>query len=230
MIHSIFNNENTFYYQLKAACSEDWDRYCYHPFVKGMADGSLPIECFKHYLQQDYLFLVHFARAHSLAVLKSDTLDDMRVLSSMVDNILNHEIQLHLEYCQQWGIVESDIIKTPEATATMAYTRYVLERGLAGDVLDLFTALTPCSAGYAEIGCRLMNDPATLKEGNPYLSWIEAYASDETLKVVTEHIEKLEDFSRRRFNPERLSSLQQTFQMATRLEVGFWDMGWHCSF
>ena len=29
-----------------------------HPFVRGMADGSLPTEKFKFYLIQDYLFLL----------------------------------------------------------------------------------------------------------------------------------------------------------------------------
>ncbi len=48
-----------------------------------------------------------------------------------------------------------------EAGATVAYTRFVLERGLAGDLLDLLTALAPCIVGYAEIGRELADDPAT---------------------------------------------------------------------
>ena len=35
-----------------------WDRYVRHPFVLAMGNGSLPVESFKGYLVQDYLFLV----------------------------------------------------------------------------------------------------------------------------------------------------------------------------
>jgi len=48
----------------------------------------------------------------------------------------------------------------PEAMETMAYTRFVLERGLAGDLLDSQVALAPCLVGYGESGERLLVDPA----------------------------------------------------------------------
>ncbi|WBA82334.1 TenA family protein [Endozoicomonas sp. GU-1] len=176
------NDENTLYGRMKTACQEDWHNYCHHPFVLGMADGSLPIASFRHYLQQDYLFLIHFARAYSLAVYKSDNLEDMRSASESVSGILG-EMTLHLAYCREWGLTEKDVVSLPEARANMAYTRYVLERGMAGDILDLYTALSPCAVGYAEIGYRLKNDPDTLKEGNPYWAWIETYGGKNFLAV-----------------------------------------------
>ena len=60
----------------------------------------------------------------------------------------------------------------------MAYTRFVLERGLAGDLLDLQVALAPCLVGYGESGERLLADPATRRDGNPYGEWIAAYTSE----------------------------------------------------
>lgn len=38
-----------------------WDHYVKHPFVLAMGNGSLPVESFKGYLVQDYLFLVRAA-------------------------------------------------------------------------------------------------------------------------------------------------------------------------
>lgn len=35
-----------------------WREYTEHAFVAGLADGSLPVDSFKYYLVQDYLFLV----------------------------------------------------------------------------------------------------------------------------------------------------------------------------
>ena len=228
--HSVFNNPKTLYHKLKSACSEDWHAYCHHAFVQGIADGSLPLENFRHYLQQDYLFLIHFARAYSLAVVKADNLEDMRIASESVHTTLNTEMSLHLDYCAQWGLTEQGVVNEPEAIANMAYTRYVLERGISGDIFDLYTALSPCAVGYAEIGQRLINDPATVREGNPYLKWIETYGGDEFLESAIGQIDMLERLSVTRFNSERLVALCQTFQAATRLEIGFWDMGWNCSY
>jgi thiaminase len=35
-----------------------WDRFVNHPFVLAMGNASLPLESFKGYLVQDYLYLV----------------------------------------------------------------------------------------------------------------------------------------------------------------------------
>jgi thiaminase len=35
-----------------------WLAHTQHKFVSGLADGTLPVEAFKYYLIQDYLFLV----------------------------------------------------------------------------------------------------------------------------------------------------------------------------
>ena len=61
--HDHFNDPNTLFGKLRAAYVDEWDAYCYHEFVRGIGAGTLPEECFRHYLEQDYLFLIHFSRA-----------------------------------------------------------------------------------------------------------------------------------------------------------------------
>jgi hydroxymethylpyrimidine/phosphomethylpyrimidine kinase len=36
----------------------EWQRFVNHPFVMGLGDGTLPLESFKKYIMQDYIFLV----------------------------------------------------------------------------------------------------------------------------------------------------------------------------
>ena len=162
--------------RLRSAAAAEWQAYTGHEFVRRLADGSLPEACFRHYLIQDYLFLIHFARAHALAAYKSETLADIRVAVRAVAAIVDTETSLHVKYCAGWGLTEDALAAAPEATATMAYTRYVLEKGGSGDVLDLYVALAPCIVGYAEIGAALAADPATRTDGNPYAEWIAMYA------------------------------------------------------
>jgi thiaminase/transcriptional activator TenA len=212
--------------RLAAAAGGDWRAYCHHPFVAGIGDGSLPEPAFRHYLIQDYLFLIQFARAYALAGFMADTLDDMRAASATLTALVDVEMQLHVGYCAGWGLTEADMAETAEALETTAYTRFVLDCGLGGDSLDLMVALAPCVVGYGEIGTRLAADPATLRDGNRYWSWIEMYAGDEYQAVCEASMAQLDRLGEARGGDARFASLAKTFAQATRLEIAFWDMGW----
>jgi thiaminase len=68
----------SFFERLKTAASAEWRAYTEHPFTNGLADGSLAESAFRHYLVQDYLFLIEFARAYALSVYKTPKLADIR--------------------------------------------------------------------------------------------------------------------------------------------------------
>ena len=212
--------------RLKARCEDDWAAYCGHPFVAGIADGSLAEAAFRHYLIQDYLFLIQFARAYALAAFKADTIADMRAATATLAAILDTEMTLHVGYCADWGLSEAEMAAAPEALETTAYTRFVIDRGLAGDSLDLLVALSPCVLGYGEIGRRLAADPKTSTDGNRYASWIEMYAGDEYQAVCADAAAQLDRLGAARGAEARFESLAGTFAQATRLEIAFWEMGW----
>ena len=190
--------------------------------MEGIGDGTLAPECFRHYLLQDYLFLIQFARAHALAVYKADNLDEMRVASTAVNRILNEELSLHIGFCNEWGLASHDLDQLDEARANMAYTRYVLDQGLSGDVLDLYVALIPCTVGYGVIARRLA---AQTVANNPYQAWIDSYAADSYQQAADGAVAHLDALAERRETTQRFESLVKTFRQATLLEVGFWEMG-----
>lgn len=213
------------YGRLRQACAADWQAYTGHAFVRGLADGSLPEPAFRHYLGQDYLFLIHFARAYGLAVYKADALDDMRAAAASLGAILDVEMELHVKFCASWGLDEAAMAALSEDTATTAYTRFVLDAGQAGDLLDLHIALAPCVIGYGEIGAALAAEGAARRAENPYREWIEMYAGAEYQQVARAAIETIERLGERRGGEARFDSLARTFAMATRLEADFWQMG-----
>lgn len=218
-------NGQSLFSRLRENARDDWNAYVEHPFIQGLQDGSLPASAFRHYLVQDYLFLIHFARAHALAGYKAERLDDIRAATEAVRVITEIEMGLHIEYCKSWGLDEEKLLTTPEAPENMAYTRFVLECGHAGDLLDLHVALLPCMWGYAEIGERLANDPATKRGGNPYLPWIGMYSSADYLKGARASLAMLDRLYDERAGEGRMASLVRTFRQATRLETRFWQMG-----
>ena len=211
--------------RLKQDCAEDWKTYAEHEFVEQMGDGSLAKESFQHYLIQDYLFLIQFARAYALAIYKSRNLTEMRGCLEGLKAILDTEMQLHLKLCAEWGLDADEIEKTPEAKSTIAYTRYVLEAGSAGDILDLFVALSPCMIGYAEIGKSLSKLPKGQSDENPYTVWISEYASDGYQEVAQGAGALLDTLAETSFSEARYPRLLELFRQATRLEADFWTMG-----
>ncbi len=216
---------------LKAACQPEWRAYTEHRFVAGLADGTLAEPVFKRYLTQDYLFLIHFARAYALAVVKCTDPAEMRPLAATVDALLNVEMGLHVSYCREWGLDEAALATAPEAQGTVAYTRFVLDRGLGGDLLDLLVALSPCVFGYGEIGRRLADDPGTKRTGNRYYSWIETYSGTDYAAVAATNAGLLGRVAAGTLGAEpaaspRWPSLVEGFRTACRLEAGFWDMAY----
>ena len=211
--------------RLRAAAGAIWPAYTRHEFVLRLARGDLPEAAFRRYLVQDYLFLLHFARAWGLAIYKSDSLADMRRAHALVAATLDIEIGLHLDYCRGWGLSEAAMAQEPEALETIAYTRFVLDRGLAGDRLDLEVALAPCIVGYAEIAAERMADPATRHDGNPYREWLDMYAGAEYQSLAREAAAALDELFTRRGGEGRLPALAASFATATRLEADFWQMG-----
>jgi thiaminase len=96
-----------------------WKKYTEHEFVQRMADGTLPVEKFRYYMIQDYLFLVQFARANALSAYKSSTLKDIgRSVQQVIT--LQKEIQLHIDFCKDYGLEEADIVTQAEDQGTAA--------------------------------------------------------------------------------------------------------------
>jgi thiaminase/transcriptional activator TenA len=211
----------------RAGCPEAWRSYTRHAFVRGLGDGSLPRAAFLHYLVQDYVFLVHFSRAWSLAIVKAETLEEMRACTRILDALVSHEMALHLATCAAEGIDEEILYGATEEIENLAYTRYVMDAGMQGDYLDLMAALAPCCFGYGEIGLRLAREAA---EDTPYRDWIETYADPEYQTAMAAVGSMIDAATLRRLGPEpaqtpRWAQLQHRFTTATRLEIGFWDMG-----
>lgn len=211
--------------RLKAAAAADWASYVEHDFVRQMGDGSLPEAAFRTYLVQDYLFLIQFARAYALATYKSRTLADMRAAKAGLATILDVEMELHVRLCERWGLSPAQLEATPEHQATVAYTRFVLDCGVSGDLLDLHVALAPCVVGYAEIAERLSAGLGSALADHPYRDWIGEYAGAPYRRVAHDARRHLDALAARAMTEARFSELAALFGQASRLEADFWQMG-----
>jgi thiaminase II len=200
-----------------------WQRYTHHPFATAMARNILPLDIFKRFLVQDYLYLTHFARTYALAGHKSQS---MTQIVDAADTVLSiqKEMELHLSYCTEFGISKDEIEGTPESLACTAYSRYVLDIGMSQDLLALQISLLSCLLGYQEVAVRLSQEAESVKgtEGNRYWRWVENYISIEYQEAVKKGRESVEKEILKQ-GTERIEELVKIFARATEMEIAFWD-------
>ena len=197
-----------------------WDAYIGHDFVNQLAAGTLAPDSFRHYLVQDYLYLIHYTRVMALRVYKSDTLAQMRVGQAGINAMLDMEIGMYLDFCQQWGIALEEVENAPESPATIAYSRYILDAAMSGSLAELYAAIAPCLMGYGEIGKSIKEQGFVA--GNPYQPWIDVFASDEFQTITAQneaHINKLLTDA----SATQADKFQRLFNAAARMEVNFWQ-------
>src|SRR5207248_5123813 len=72
-----------------------WEAVHRHPFVAGIGDGTLPVERFRYYIEQDYVFLLEYGRVLALAVAKGVELPSMARFAELLHATLNVEMALH---------------------------------------------------------------------------------------------------------------------------------------
>jgi len=209
--------------RLRTDCGPAWAQYIRHPFVLALGDGSLEREKFQRFLIQDYLFLAQYVRAYLLLAYKHDSMTEMQAAMRTAAILMDVEMPLHVRYCAGWGITEAEMAAAPQSLELVAYTRYVLELGVAGDSLDLMVALAPCIIGYAEIGALLAGG---MTGDNPYKPWIETYTGAEYLDSVKAAILALDALGTQRGAAARYAALLTIFRKATELEAAFWETGW----
>ena len=211
---------------LKEKNLKNWLLYTKHDFVNLLSSDTLKEKYFLNYLIQDYLFLIQFSKAWSLAVLKSDTLEEMKIAANTVNDLINFEMELHIKLCGSYNISKNDLESANEENENIAYTRYVLELGYSGDFLDLLSALAPCVLGYGEIG---MNGKILKIKTPMYQKWVDTYSSDEYQDVCKNVANLIDQAFLLRLgsdyvNTYKWNKVNKIFNKATLLEIDFWNM------
>ncbi len=201
-----------------------WSAELEHPFVSGLGDGSLPVERFRFYLAQDYVFLLAYCKVFALATAASHDEATMRRFAGLLDATLNTEMDLHRDYAGRFGLSAEEMEATEPAPTCHAYTRHLLYTAKAGTLADIAAAILPCMWGYFEIGSTLK--ARGLPDAQPlYHPWIEMYASEE-FGQLAEECRGLLDTLVEGYPSRELKRLEPIFLTSSRYEHAFWEMAW----
>jgi thiaminase/transcriptional activator TenA len=143
-----------------------------HPFVRGLADGSLDREAFRRYVAQDAFFLRAFVRAYAIGAARCEDAEHAQGFYRFMGGAFE-ELKLHARYSASLGIELDNVEPMPAASA---YTNFLLRTAWHESVAELAAAMAPCMRLYAYLGAELAK---SREDGNPYDHWIETYSSSE---------------------------------------------------
>lgn len=185
------------------------ERILAHGFMRGLGDGSLPVDRFKGYVAQDAYFLEAFARAYAFCLANSTTRADLNDFADLIAGVRG-ELALHKTYAERWQV---DLSDTVPIEATRAYVDFLLGTARRGDLGATIAAMTPCMRLYAFLG-------RTLSAGRVaplYADWVTAYA-DPGFEALAARLEALLDRHATDSAPVRAH-----YARAMNLEYGFFD-------
>jgi thiaminase/transcriptional activator TenA len=201
-----------------------WRNELQHPFVRGLADGSLPVQRFRFYLRQDYVFLIDYCRVFALAAAKARELKVVELFANLLHDTLTTEMDLHRAYCRRLGIAPDELARTAAAPVTHAYTRHLLTAAYSGSIAEIVAAVLPCQLGYAELGAALVRDYRDWT-GSPYADWIRMYSAAEFAAGASQLRTLLDDLTRG-WPEASLEPLEALFLTSSRYEYLFWEMSY----
>lgn len=210
---------------LRAAADELWEAQHSHPFVRGIADGTVDPEAFATYVRQDYVFLVDYARLLALGAARAPDLDTMRRFAALLEAILGEEMELHRAFAAELGITAATLEAERPLPVTRAYTDFLVRTAATGSFAELAAALLPCMWGYSEIGTRLAAQTSADGTGRRELDrWIATYADPEFAELARWCRGLVDRLAAEAGGAER-DRMRAAFLACSRLELAFWDVG-----
>jgi thiaminase (transcriptional activator TenA) len=209
--------------ELHRAADPIWRAQHEHPFVLGIADGSLSIERFARWIRQDYLFLIEYCRLFALAAARSPDLETLRRFADLLQATASTEMDLHRGYAREFGIDAIELESESMAPTTRAYTDFLVRVAAVGEFAELAAALLPCMWGFSELGLALARRP---QPSDPrYARWIEMYADPE-FATLAEWCRALVDRLSDEAGPIGRERMKDAFITSSRYELAFWEMAW----
>lgn len=207
-----------------AAAEPLWSKQSQHPFVAALGRGDLPIEKFRFYVTQDYLFLGVLARVCAFAAARCAERDESRFFLDLAKSTLDGEAALHEGYAAEFGLAPAEMETARMAPNNLAYCNFFLNIAQGGSALEIAVAILPCAWIYCDVGARLSKEHFPGAD-HPYGKWIALYASPEFLEVAN-WLRAFVDRGVEQLNAAEQSRLEEIFRTAVQYEWLFWEMAW----
>src|ERR1700733_8060081 len=210
----------------RVRCDRIWAGLHAHPFLGELARGTLPLDRFRFFVEQDLLYLRAFPKCRAMGAAKSAADGDLEFFTRQLDGIIRLEIPSNrrlLDRVIALGAEDRGGARGM-APANVAYTSFLLATAMTGGPLEITAAILPCSWSYLEIGAGLADEIA---DHPVYSDWVAFYLQDERAHSGRKMGGSFDYMTRDgAVSDEKREQLAEIFLMSSRLEGMFWEMAY----
>lgn len=182
------------------------------PFVEELTQGTLPMEKFIFYLEQDAIYIQNYCRVLSSIASRVMNPEFTEAFLAFAQDGVAVEKAMHEVYLKQYGGKKT--LPTPTCLLYMN----TLNAQATMPVEVQAASILPCFWVYFEVGKRIA---ARAGEGNPFRDWIDTYSYPE-FETSNQRAIDICDALASKASPEIRKRMTEIFVLATKMEWLFW--------
>lgn len=193
-------------------------------FLRRLGDGTLPLDVFRTYIEQDSLYLAEYAKALALLATKAPNPRTAAFWATSAATAAVVETELH-DGLMSGGVLPERVGDPEHSQACLGYVSYLTATASTEPYPVAAAAVLPCFWIYAEVGRRLAADAHEVLAADPthpYAQWVTTYddpAFHESVATARQLVDAAADAA----TPEQREAMVRAFIVATRYEFMFWD-------
>ena len=212
--------------RLTEKCVQDslpiWEQCLNSAFLKQLEAGTLDPECLLGYIVDDSLYLREYAKVFAWGMLKSQTMEEIRVCYSLLSFVNEGEGSTRLSYLHGFGVEDAEIQLLPQRPENRAYTDCMLQAAEAGGLEECMMACLPCMLSYAWIFGKLLERSPGVRE-TVYWLLVRDYAGQGYADACQSWIAAADALCEG-LPEQRQQKCLEIFRACSRHELNFWNM------
>lgn len=193
-------------------------------FLRRLGDGTLPLDVFRTYIEQDSLYLAEYAKALALVAAKAPDPQTAAFWATSSATAAVVETELH-EGLMAGGVLPERSTAPEHSPACLGYVSYLTATAATESYAVAAAAVLPCFWIYAEVGRRLAADAHEVlaaDPAHPYAQWVTTY-DDPAFHESVATARRLVDEAANAATTEQREAMVRAFVTASRYEYMFWD-------
>jgi thiaminase/transcriptional activator TenA len=193
-------------------------------FLRRLGDGTLPLEVFRTYVEQDSLYLAGYSKALAILASKSPDPQTAAFWANSSAAAATVETALHADLLDG-GLLPPRAGEPEPSQACLGYVSYLIATAATQPYAVGAAAALPCFWIYADVGRGLAASAAEVlaaDPGHPYAQWVTTYDAEEFQQSAAT-ARSLVDAAAEVAGEAEREAMVTAFTVATRYELLFWD-------
>jgi len=197
-------------------------------FLRSLGDGTLPLDAFRTYIEQDKLYLEGYSKALSLVAAHAPDPQAAGFWSNSASTAATVESALH-DGLLTGGILPPGSQRLEHSQACLGYVSYLTATAATAPYPVSAAAVLPCFWIYAEVGRDLAASAREVLDADPshpYAQWVTTYDAPGFHESVAQARVLVDAAAEAATETER-EAMSEAFRIASRYELMFWDSALH---